>query len=770
MPRSPENRLAFPLPPGCCLVGPAEWCADLPAGSAPVRAWSGLEEVIAAPGADPRGAAAAGRDDGCGWLLLLHAEHLGAATRTDRLAEQLQRLLVARPGCLPVLLYDRLPTEACAALFRAGLFDALPLPLAEADWRRLGHRLDRRRRLAGESRLVMAQSQETSRLLHAHRRQLHVQVARVGEELIEVQRRLEEANRRLTEHMEQLSLLYRFGRDLGAAGNWDATLERILERLVRYLGAAGAALVLRAAPEGPYAPRRTYRWEQEEGWTRVLSHLQGLEREVAGRLLVPGAVDLPGRRGRSIVALPLDHQEVRLGFLLLLAAGPQEAERLRGQLPFLRAVQVILGEEVARAQMLDRLREIGLFNTRVLETVQSWLWVVDESGRTLYCNRAARRALGGGEHEPALDPTDLPFAVGRGRARGGAGPHGERAPGGGRWPELLRDGLLALPDRTGGTGSALLRELQRDGFRGEARIDGPDGEAIPVLLQTTTMAGRGADERWLVVVAEDLREAKQLASERLRADRLESLVEMSATLAHEIRNPLMGLSAQAELLAEHLPEGDRRRRYLDVITGEVERINGTITRLLGFIRPYEPELARFSLLAAARDCLDLVAPRLAGAAGRVRLVTVPEGEAPAADAWTAVGDGAQLKQVLLNLLLNALDASPPAAPVELRLDRREGIELAGRGAGSRRRVPGFQVEVVDRGPGFADGDAERIFRPFYTTKSAGTGLGLAICRKIVAAHGGEIRAEREGALTIFRVLLPARPEPENEPAAREAVE
>ncbi len=90
---------------------------------------------------------------------------------------------------------------------------------------------------------------------------------------------------------------------------------------------------------------------------------------------------------------------------------------------------------------------------------------------------------------------------------------------------------------------------------------------------------------------------------------------MSATLAHEIRNPLAGLSAQAELLAEHLPSADPRKRYLDVITGEVGRIDQTITRMLQFTRPYVPQRQTCDVAALARDSLDLATPRAKGRAG-----------------------------------------------------------------------------------------------------------------------------------------------------------
>jgi signal transduction histidine kinase len=154
----------------------------------------------------------------------------------------------------------------------------------------------------------------------------------------------------------------------------------------------------------------------------------------------------------------------------------------------------------------------------------------------------------------------------------------------------------------------------------------------------------------------------------------------------------------------------------------------------------------------ASDTLELVRPR-AEARG-VRLpatVTVtPEANQPLAV------DAAQIKQVLINLLINAVDAAPSGANVDLTLAAREDIEVPDPHRGTSQRLAGIEVAVRDDGPGVPVADREKIFRPFFTTKSAGTGLGLAISHKIVTAHGGRIEVAREEEQTVFRVLLPRR--------------
>jgi signal transduction histidine kinase len=702
-------------------------------------------------------------DSGC--LLVMHGDHLRAQSDPAGLSAQIGEVRARCPGILPVLLYRELDVEACGEMYGAGLFAALPVPVRVSQWERLLARAGRIWAESDERRLTLQEAEEVGRRLRENQESLRRQVSQLAGELGQAQASLERTNQELTAHMAQLSLLYRFGRELSAARNWDDTLRHILESLVEFVGATGAAVILRASPSGPYAPRQTFGWE-EESWDKVLVDMeQQLRLDIAERILAPNVFHLQDERGgdparrRRIVILPLEQQGQRLGYLLLLAGRRESAgEELRAFLPFLQAVQVILAEEVAGAQLLDRMREIGSFNARVLETVRSGIWVIDEMGRTITCNCTGRRLISDRPDVEGL-PVDLGFFIGRGRARrrepgAAVGPASDDQVPEDTLPELFLDGLLQLEDLEGLALPQLMARGERP-YRGQGSILRTDGQIIPVLVQTSLMAGRGRDEKWLVVVAEDLRETKKLEAERMRADRLESLVEMSTALAHEIRNPLMGLSAQAELLAGHLPHGDRRKRYLDVIISEVERINDTINRLLNFVRPYEPKLAEVSLRELARDCLDLVSSRAMDKELQVRLAEEPAGLSDAA--WRHWVDGGQIKQVLLNLLLNAIDASPRQSEVVLRLRRHERMEWRDRRQGTSQATAGAILEVWDAGAGLSETDAARIFRPFYTTKSTGTGLGLSISRKIVTAHRGEIRLERRDQWTVFSVLLPESP-------------
>jgi len=687
-------------------------------------------------------------------LVILHQDAFAGSEGADKLEAWLQALQDLSVAHLPVLLHGGLEGPLLVRLFRVGLCDALSLPVEQHHWLNLLIRVEKRMQLRQQKRMLLEDNSHAQDLLRELKDSLGEVYDRNAGDLLQAQETLESVNRRLTHDMEELSLLYRFGRELSQACNWDEVLGRILAELGEFLGANGATLVLKSAVGGAFRARRTWGWE-DGSWDRILLDLEQDTKVAIGEKLLEWGVlgdaatvtSVDGPTGGKVIALPLDHQGLRLGFLLVLFPSPDLALLARGRfLPFLQAVQVVLAEEVAGAQMLDRIRDIGLFNARVLETVSSGIWVFDESGTTVYCNRAGQEMLAGSA-VPAGDPSAFLYRIGRGRLADAVGP-------GDDFPELVSDGRLRVDGQEG-----LLMPFLRDGaggvFQGGGEMTSLDGEIVPVAVRSSLMAGQSRNQTWMVIVAEDQRERRQLEHERMRVDQLRGLVEMSATLAHEIRNPLMGLSAQAELLADQLAEGDPRGRYIDVITREVDRINSTIDRMLNYTRPYHPELAAGDILTPVRDALDLCRSRAEARGAELDLDLKPLAGADVARGWTVVLDSGQFKQVLLNLLLNAVDAVPPCkGRIVLELSASSAVDLPAPEGKGRFLAPGIIIKVRDNGPGFGDGVQERIFRPFFTTKSSGTGLGLSLCHKIVTAHGGNITALREGDTTVFRVVLP----------------
>jgi len=219
----------------------------------------------------------------------------------------------------------------------------------------------------------------------------------------------------------------------------------------------------------------------------------------------------------------------------------------------------------------------------------------------------------------------------------------------------------------------------------------------------------------------------QMAMARLATQRhLAALGEMSAVLAHEIRNPLASLKGHAQLLAERVEGQAALERKVERIVDETQRLEALTLGLLDFARTGGIE----------RSEVDPVALLRRRAEGCASLVEVDDAQAP--PSWRV--DGPKLEQVLDNLLDNARQAAEADVPIEAKVYSR-GHSLV--------------FEVRDHGPGVPKDQRERIFDPFHTTRTRGTGLGLAVSRRIVELHGGTIEVlDAEGGGACFRVILP----------------
>jgi C4-dicarboxylate-specific signal transduction histidine kinase len=232
-------------------------------------------------------------------------------------------------------------------------------------------------------------------------------------------------------------------------------------------------------------------------------------------------------------------------------------------------------------------------------------------------------------------------------------------------------------------------------------------------------------------------------NELAHAARLAAAGELSASIAHEINQPLGAILANADaaelLLARPQVPLEELRQALADIRADDMRAHEVIGRVRALLERHETERRELDLHAALGDAIKLVS----GEARRRRIAIVPA--FGAIDA-TVRGDAVQLQQVVLNLLLNAMDAMSDTAAT------RRLVSVVTRDRGAR-----IELVVSDRGHGFSATQAQRLFDSYYTTKPHGMGLGLSIARSIVGAHGGRIEAApRPGGGAVFTVLLPAR--------------
>ncbi len=230
----------------------------------------------------------------------------------------------------------------------------------------------------------------------------------------------------------------------------------------------------------------------------------------------------------------------------------------------------------------------------------------------------------------------------------------------------------------------------------------------------------------------------------VRADRLASLGEMAAGIAHEIKNPLAGIYGAAQVLAREFAEGDPRKEVVGEMTALIRRLDNTIRDLLNFARYTEPQFSKANLNDVIEKVLFLVGQIPEGR----RATIVREFDPGMPDAEM---DQEQIKQVFLNLALNALQAKPQGCTLTIRTQAAVPPEIPG----IRHRERYVMAAVSDDGPGIPPDRIGQIFQPFFTTKEGGTGLGLSMTRKILDLHDGWITAEsREGAGSTFTVILP----------------
>ncbi len=246
----------------------------------------------------------------------------------------------------------------------------------------------------------------------------------------------------------------------------------------------------------------------------------------------------------------------------------------------------------------------------------------------------------------------------------------------------------------------------------------------------------------LILTLQTLRAAARQQRLRAEAERGQAIRQMAASVAHELRNPLGTIRAGAELLREQAASVD----LVDDILAEVQRLTDLTTQFLTFAKDAPLQLGEVDLRMLCNEVCTSLRRRFASPSLTIE-VTEQEGIDEAA--LQLLADGAKLRQVLLNLGLNALQAMAERGRLELRL--------------STDRQRGVGVYVTDSGPGLSTEAAEHLFEPFFTTKTQGTGLGLLVCRQIVEKHGGKLwlvpkEARHAGAPTgaCFAISLPIR--------------
>jgi signal transduction histidine kinase len=225
------------------------------------------------------------------------------------------------------------------------------------------------------------------------------------------------------------------------------------------------------------------------------------------------------------------------------------------------------------------------------------------------------------------------------------------------------------------------------------------------------------------LVFNDVSKLKALEADKRRAERLAEFEALVSGIAHEIKNPLVAIKTFAELLPERFQEPEFRDDFSKVVVNEIDRIDDLVARLRALAAP--------SLqIGATSDICEAISNTLTLLRGQFEKLNIRVTSKFGSELPPVAVDRAQLKQLFLNIFLNAIDAMCGAGEISVRVSQRPSED-----------GPRVMVEVQDTGPGIPDAIRDKIFSPFFSTKPRGAGLGLAICRGIVDAHQGVVRAE-----------------------------
>lgn len=532
--------------------------------------------------------------------------------------------------------------------------------------------------------------------------------------------------RELRRRVDELELLYGAVRLFASTLELDQILDAVLARIDRTVPLRRATIFMLDEEREEYRPAAQFDPRSLEGAASGFTPAQ-LPVPLAGGLFQDRRVqvvrdpaqlkDLGWPALEPALLIPLVVENKAVGIILLYPAAPAAGAVSEHAYPF-RLLR-FLGDGAALAiknaglyqhvhrRMIDlfdanrtmqtqaeQLVELNRYNTSIIEGLTSGFLVLDRAGTIITCNRAAAEILG-----------------------------------------VACAAVLQRPLAASGVPAAFAEavgKLQAEGREAlgqDVLIDRPGSENPVWLGLSLTPFARGAILRF-----RDMTQLKNLQQQLIWSEKLASIGQLSAGVAHELNNPLASISGYLQLLQQE-PLSPRQRDYLRIVFEELRRMGEVVNNLLDFSRRGDEKTPLVNLAELVAKTLALLRPQAekmqvalrATVAGEQHLVT---------------GNLAQLRSLLLNLVLNALQAGPPAgSEVTVAVFSEPG--RAG-------------VRVRDQGCGIPPGDLRKIFEPFYTRgKAGGTGLGLAIARKIVEDHRGAIAVTSEvGAGTEFTVSFP----------------
>ncbi|HEC97149.1 MAG TPA: PAS domain S-box protein [Nitrospirae bacterium] len=330
------------------------------------------------------------------------------------------------------------------------------------------------------------------------------------------------------------------------------------------------------------------------------------------------------------------------------------------------------------------LKELYRFHSEVIENIPSGLFSLDTSGKIVLFNSAAERITGLKRNSVIYRYSNEVFP------------------------------FLSLPPTTG---------------RHEGEIV-QDAEKRYIGLSISLNKNSAGEILGYIGTFQDLTDIIKLEEEIKRREKFAAIGELSASIAHELRNPLASMKGSFEMLKEDVLPEETKKRLMDIAILEMDRLNAIVTDFLIYCSPRPPAMKRFNLSAAANEVSDM----LQNMSDRVRIVKEIQDEV------FMVADEQKIRQLLWNLTLNAVEAVPGGGKVGISVYTDDNNVI---------------LKVSDSGAGIPEENVEKVFYPFFSTKKKGTGLGLSIAYRIVEEHHGNIKVlSGKGRSTEFVVSMP----------------
>jgi len=393
-----------------------------------------------------------------------------------------------------------------------------------------------------------------------------------------------------------------------------------------------------------------------------------------------------------------------------IARPAQAAPLTSSDVTLLESIALSVAPVVENARLYQELRRSERFRNHVLDSMVSALVAVNMKGEILTFNHAAEELLGYPEAEVLGQPFGLLFG---------------------------HEGEAVL--------SATL-EHGREAVREETLLRAHDGAPVPVSLTTSLLRNERRGVYGAIATFMDLTPLKRAEEHARRLDRLAALGRFTSSVAHEIRNPLTGIAAGVQYLSRAHADDPPQLENLEFILSEIRRLDRIVQDLFDITHPRALHLESLPVGEAVRRAAQSVRALAQERDVRVEFAVEPR-TAPVPH------DPDQLQQVLINLIKNAIEASPRGATIEVTAAPGRSPAPRSRAAGTAAR--GVTIRVTDHGAGIDAEHLKTMFEPFVTTKPGGTGLGLYICDDIVKRHGGSLTVHSQpGSGTTFTVELP----------------